>query len=248
MVSHECGPGRRRRFSFASALALSATLLTSGAPPVLARGGARMGGARAGGGARAVSPPRATTPRTTNVQNRQQTRQTYGRAPYTHGGRAYYSHHAYGYHRYRPYAWGVAFRPVGFFAATLAASAVAVTIANQHYWYDAGIWYGPAAGGYTVVMAPVGATVTVLPANAVVVQTNTYYYGGAYYQQSGDQYQVVAPPAGTVVENLPEGGEEVTIGDRKYVKLGGTYYQPIKKDGKDMYEVVEVKPAGAEGD
>jgi hypothetical protein len=47
--------------------------------------------------------------------------------------------------------------------------------------------------------------------------------------------------AGTVVENLPEGGEEVTVGDRKYVKIGETYYQPIEKDGKQMYEVVEVK-------
>jgi hypothetical protein len=33
----------------------------------------------------------------------------------------------------------------------------------------------------------------------------------------------------------------VTIGDQKYVKFGDTYYQPIQKDGKAMYEVVEVK-------
>jgi hypothetical protein len=44
------------------------------------------------------------------------------------------------------------------------------------------------------------------------------------------------------VDKLPEGGEEVKIGDVTYVKFGETYYQPIKKDGKDMYEVVEVKP------
>ena len=47
--------------------------------------------------------------------------------------------------------------------------------------------------------------------------------------------------AGTIVEHLPEGGEEVTVGDHKYVKIGETYYQPIQKDGKSMYEVVEVK-------
>jgi hypothetical protein len=28
---------------------------------------------------------------------------------------------------------------------------------------------------------------------------------------------------------------------RPYVKFGETYYQPIEKDGKPMYEVVEVK-------
>jgi hypothetical protein len=90
----------------------------------------------------------------------------------------------------------------------------------------------------------VGAAVTVLPTEAVVVETNTYYYGGAYYEKSGDEYKVVAPPPGTVVEHLPEGGEEVTVGDRKYVKF---YYQPIKKDGKDMYEVVDVKREGTGG-
>jgi len=31
------------------------------------------------------------------------------------------------------------------------------------------------------------------------------------------------------------------MGDRKYVKIGETYYQPIEKDGKQMYEVVQVK-------
>ena len=44
-----------------------------------------------------------------------------------------------------------------------------------------------------------------------------------------------------MVENLPEGGEEVTVGDQKYVKFGETYYQPIEEDGKSMWEIVEVK-------
>jgi hypothetical protein len=56
----------------------------------------------------------------------------------------------------------------------------------------------------------------------------------------------VPPTAGTVVENLPEGGEEVKIGDVTYVKLGDTYYQPVKLDGKDMYEVVNIEPVEAE--
>ncbi|MGA9238684.1 DUF6515 family protein [Robiginitalea sp.] len=40
---------------------------------------------------------------------------------------------------------------------------------------------------------------------------------------------------------MPEGGEEVKVGDRTYVKFGDTYYQPVQVDGKDMYEIVEVK-------
>ena len=93
----------------------------------------------------------------------------------------------------------------------------------------------------SLVAAPVGATVTTLPSQAVVVNENNYYYGGTYYEKTGGSYKVVAPVAGTVVEHLPEGGEEVTIGEQKYVKFGETYYQPIQKHGKNMYEVVEVK-------
>ena len=46
------------------------------------------------------------------------------------------------------------------------------------------------------------------------------------------------PPAGAVVEGLPEGGEEVKIGDQTYVKVGDTYYQPVQ-DNK--YEVAQVE-------
>ena len=53
--------------------------------------------------------------------------------------------------------------------------------------------------------------------------------------------EVTAATAGAVVENLPEGGEEVKIGDVTYVKIGEVYYQPIQKDGKNMYEVVNVE-------
>ncbi len=52
---------------------------------------------------------------------------------------------------------------------------------------------------------------------------------------------MVVPTAGTIVESLPEGGEEVTIGDVKYIKFGETYYQPVQVDGKDKYEVALVE-------
>ena len=165
----------------------------------------------------------------------------YGRAPYAYGGRRYYAHNAYRYHAYRPYGFGVGFRPFGAFVATVAATAVIVSVANTQYRYNQGVWYAPASGGYTVVAAPVGGVVTTLPPQATVVNNNNYYYGGSYYEKSGSDYKVVAPQAGTIVEQLPEGGEEVTIGDQKYVKFGETYYQPIEQDGKQKYEVVEVK-------
>jgi len=71
--------------------------------------------------------------------------------------------------------------------------------------------------------------------------TNNYYYGGTYYEKSDTGYTVVPPTAGTIVESLPEGGDEVRIGDQTYVKYGETYYQPTQKDGEDVYEVVDVQ-------
>jgi hypothetical protein len=197
------------------------------------------------GGAAVVHQGRAvSTPRGTAYAGRTAVVRTgprpYGRAPYAYGGHRYYAYRPYAYHRYAPFAWGPAFHPVGFFLATMAATAIVVTVANTHYRYDQGVWYEPASGGYRVVPAPVGATVTTLPSGVVKVTETEYYYGGAYYQKSTKGYTVIAPQAGTVVEKLPPGGEEVTVGDRKYVKFGDVYYQPIEQGGP-KYEVVEVK-------
>jgi hypothetical protein len=140
--------------------------------------------------------------------------------------------------------------PWGFFVTTMAATAIIISIQNQAYYYDQGVYYIESDGGYTVIEAPVGATIKVLPEGSETViineTTNNYYYGGTYYEETDEGYTVVPPTAGTVVENLPEGGEEVKIGDITYVVLGDVYYQPVEVDGNKMYEVVEVKPAEEE--
>ena len=96
-----------------------------------------------------------------------------------------------------------------------------------------------------MVQAPIGATVETIPKEAEVVEvnetTNNYYYGGAYYEKTDLGYTVVPATAGTIVPHLPEGGEEVKIGEQTYVKFGDTYYQPIQLDGEEAYEIVEVK-------
>lgn len=169
----------------------------------------------------------------------------YTRPPYRYGGHRYYCHRPYYYHPYRPYYWGPVWHPWGFFVATLATTAIIISIENQKYHYDSGVYYVSSNDGYTVVQAPVGATVKTLPKETekVVVNetTNNYYYGGAYYEKSDEGYTVVPATAGTIVPSLPEGGEEVKIGDVTYVQFGDTYYQPIQVDGKNMYEIVEVK-------
>jgi hypothetical protein len=169
----------------------------------------------------------------------------YPRPPYAYGGHSYYAYHPYHYHPYTPYHYGPAYHPWGFFVATLAVTAMVVTVANQQYHYDQGVYYVAGSGGYTVVQAPVGATIVTLPPGSQTViineTTNNYYYGGTYYEKKPEGYVVVPPTAGAVVENLPEGGKEVKVGEVTYVKVGETYYQPIEKDGKNLYEVVEVK-------
>jgi hypothetical protein len=95
------------------------------------------------------------------------------------------------------------------------------------------------------VQAPVGASIDDLPSGYETVGgeviTNNYYYGGAYYEKSSDGYTVVQPTAGSLVEHVPEGAEEVQVGDMKLLKYGETYYQPVIVDGKEMYEVMLVE-------
>ena len=187
------------------------------------------------------------------VNNKHNTRvrtspRPYHRPPYRYGGRRYYCHHPYYYHPYRPFYWGPYWHPWGYHTTTIVETVVIVKEveeADQDYYYDKGVFYIKSGDGYTVIQAPIGVTVESLPKEAVKVKVNdsdvNYYYGGAFYEKSDKGYTVVPPTAGTIVPNLPEGGEETKIGDVTYVVFGETYYQPIEVDGKDMYEIVEVK-------
>jgi Family of unknown function (DUF6515) len=239
-----------------------------------------------------------------NTAVRRNTR-PYPRPPYAYGGYRYRCYNPYVFHPYRPFVWGPMWHPWGFFIATLATTAILISIVdndmdlpgqyeydmafnsfsviglnsiekqlllseptyktyagnhgytiNQYrngglaiadqYYYDQGVFYLKGDGGYTVVSAPLGAKIKTLPTGYETVTidengTKNYYYGGAFFEKRTDGYVVVAPLAGTVVEHVSDGGEEVKMGDITYVKMGETYYQPIQKDGKDMYEVADVE-------
>jgi hypothetical protein len=120
-------------------------------------------------------------------------------------------------------------------------------IQSEEYYYDEGVFYLKGNGGYTVVAAPVGGIIKTLPKGYETVDLDdagtvkNYYYGGTFYEKVSKGYKVVQPTSGVVVSNLAEGGEEVKMGEVTYVKLGDTYYQPIQKDGKNMYEVVDIE-------
>jgi hypothetical protein len=149
--------------------------------------------------------------------------------------------HPYYYHPYRPSYWGPRWHPFGFFAASLAADAVLLSIANRQYYYEDGVYYSPANGGYSVVPPPVGAVVSYLPQGyeTTMVGSDTYYYyGGAFYINNGQGYQVVPAPPGAVIVQLPVGAIEQQINGNVYEVYNNTYYQPISQDGQDAYEVV----------
>lgn len=169
----------------------------------------------------------------------------YPRPPYVWGGYGFSWYRPYYYHPFTPYYWGPVWHPWGFFIATIAVTAVVVSVNEQNYHYDEGVFYVKETDGYIVVEAPQGANVTVIPKASEVVEVsptvNNYYYGGTFYEQKDGTYTVVPPPAGSVVSNLPEGAVEVKVGDQTFVKYGDTYYMPVVVDGKNMYEVVQVE-------
>ncbi|WP_339877716.1 DUF6515 family protein [uncultured Algoriphagus sp.] len=171
----------------------------------------------------------------------------YPRPPVIWGGFGFSCFRPYYYHPFTPFYWGPMWHPWGFFIATLATTAIIVSVENQKYHYDQGVFYEESDGGYVVVEAPQGATVKVIPNDAQIVEVsptvNNYYYGGTYYEKENGEYTVVPPPAGAIVDQLPEGAEEVKIGDETYVKYGDTYYLPVQVDGRDVYEIAQVEEA-----
>jgi len=110
--------------------------------------------------------------------------------------------------------WGPSWHPIGFLVATLAVTAIVVSVANskKSYFYDQGVYYEKVSSGYTVVPAPVGATVSPLPKNAVQVDVSDqtyYYYGCDFYAPAGSKYKVVSPPVGAVVSSVRDGTNTV---------------------------------------
>jgi Family of unknown function (DUF6515) len=151
--------------------------------------------------------------------------------------------HAYAYHPYHPYYWGHNWHPLGYFAASLATDAFLISLANQQYYYDDGVYYQPYSGGYSVVPAPIGALVGSLPPGyeTTMVGNDTYfYYGGVFYIYTGSGYQVVAAPIGAIVTQIPDGAVQQDINGQTFLVYNNTYYQPISQDGQDAYEVVQV--------
>ena len=117
---------------------------------------------------------------------------------------------------------------------------VALQIGGAPYYYDDGIYYQPADGGYQEVYPPLGAAVPQPPDGAIAIDAGgqTYYYaGGAFYVQQPDGTFAIAPtPIGVVVPELPPGAIQVSVSGTIAYQFNGIYYEPVFANGVTQYQ------------
>jgi hypothetical protein len=117
---------------------------------------------------------------------------------------------------------------------------VFLQVGGAPYYYNDGIYYQPADGGYQEVYPPVGAVVPQPPEGAVQIDAGgqVYYYaGGAFYVQQPDGTYATAPtPIGVVVPELPPGAIQVAVNGTVAYQFNGIYYEPVFVNGVTQYQ------------
>src|SRR5262245_16316000 len=189
---------------------------------------------------------------TTTLPSGYRTATYYGRPYYTYGG-AYYRPYTHGgVHYYYPvpppyYAY-YSDPPPG---ATILMIAGIKYLVSQDGSYSKQTTTSDGKTAYQSVPAPQGATITVLPAQRVLVTVSgtTYYLNSnAFYRRvmngAQESFVVVTAPAGVVfVPALPENFEVVHL-NTMYFKAGGHHYVPyLAADGKELYVMVDPPPS-----
>jgi hypothetical protein len=98
--------------------------------------------------------------------------------------------------------------------------AVVVRKGSTRYWFDRGVWYRPTGDRYSVVAAPIGVFVRVLPSSYTTLRIRglPYYYANdTYYlwREDNQAYEVVETPPGadaaTVDAPTPPGGDGLFV-------------------------------------
>jgi Family of unknown function (DUF6515) len=124
--------------------------------------------------------------------------------------------------------------------AALPPGVLSLHIGGAPYYYNDGVYYQPAEGGYQEVYPPVGAAVPQPPDGAIEIYAGgqTYYYaGGAFYLQQPDGSYAIAPtPIGVVVPELPPGAVQVSVRGTTAYQFNGIYYEPVFVNGVTQYE------------
>ncbi len=120
-------------------------------------------------------------------------------------------------------------------------TAIAVSAANDDYYYNEGVYLEQEGDTYIVVAAPIGATIPTLPEGYIPVSVNGasyYYYAGAFYQATSGGYIVVQAPDGAIVPFIPDGYTQVNVSGTTYYEYAGVRYQPFYDGGNLIYKVV----------
>jgi len=136
-------------------------------------------------------------------------------------------------HAWNSFAFGrrLAALPLGF---------LALHIGGVPYFYNDGVYYQPADGGYQEVYPPVGAAIPQPPDGAIAIEAGgqTYYYagGGFYLQQADGTYAIAPTPIGVVVPELPPGAVQVSANGTVAYQFNGIYYEPVFVNGVTQYE------------
>jgi hypothetical protein len=138
--------------------------------------------------------------------------------------------------------------PVGFFVATLATTAIVVSVVNSqgqaqssgNVYYDQGVYYEKTSDGYKAIPPPQGAQISSLPDGYTAVTANnvqySYYQGDFYVEQDG-QYVVTQAPVGATVPYIPDSATESTSGGDTVYEYNGVKYQAVSLNGDTSYIV-----------
>ncbi|HLO82907.1 MAG TPA: DUF6515 family protein [Chitinophagaceae bacterium] len=171
----------------------------------------------------------------------------YARPPYVYGGYRYRCYHPYYFHPYRPFVWGPMWHPWGFFIATLATTAILISIVDNDVptHYDMASNYISGFGFDAIEKQLLFSGPAFMPKNnmpeyvlsrsenARLAIAGEYYYDqGVYYLKGDGGYTVVSAPLGAKIKTLPTGYETVSVDDKgtKNYYYGGVFYEK-RSDG-----------------
>jgi hypothetical protein len=138
---------------------------------------------------------------------------------------------------------GVFYRKPGYSSAEgPGGDARTVEVGGFTYRYDQGLFWLQQGSNYTVVTAPVGATVDKLPQGVSRIVSGTrsvWYFFGSFFGAKGNAYEVIKPAAGLTVFYLPDGYRQETVQGVGLYRFGDVLFKPVFIQGILAYQVVE---------
>jgi hypothetical protein len=114
---------------------------------------------------------------------------------------------------------------------------------GRNFYHYGGRYYGYSGNMYSMVAAPIGIHLRLLPVGTRRVFIDGVphsYYAGVYYRGiGGNEYEVVEPSIGTIVPELPDDNvEEVMLNGQRLYEYDHILYKSVVTKNGVQYEVV----------